>query len=299
MCCTRPPHVSVATIFEISRHMYICNVLLIRLLGSRRGFMPTRSRSSCQCPLFIESNILMRSPFITFLLDLSCGINYVSRTSTNPRYFEKIRVKAALYFVVENSSTAHDQFHPSWGSSGRRSPRVSVNLMLYLKPNCTKLGKYTHLRCCLSGETPESLQKSGVQIASDENLVNLEHEESIFSSSNMWSRRWCPWMNWPKSSRPLVCTLNPQSGGALEVVECFTCLGICIHSNCRVTDEVNARICKAGSRLGWRRRIRNDGIRKPCIAYAEPPLAEERAVFRAWLTLGLPEGHEGYYETFG
>ncbi|KAG5443317.1 hypothetical protein CSKR_107291 [Clonorchis sinensis] len=34
--------------------------------------------------------------------------------------------------VAENSSTAHDRFRPSWGSSGRRSPRVSVNLMFYL-----------------------------------------------------------------------------------------------------------------------------------------------------------------------
>ncbi|KAG5452111.1 hypothetical protein CSKR_107911 [Clonorchis sinensis] len=32
MCCTRPPHVPVATIFEISRYMYIRNGLLIRLL---------------------------------------------------------------------------------------------------------------------------------------------------------------------------------------------------------------------------------------------------------------------------
>ncbi|KAG5441923.1 hypothetical protein CSKR_106368 [Clonorchis sinensis] len=32
MCCTSPPHVSVATIFEISRYMYIRNALLIRLL---------------------------------------------------------------------------------------------------------------------------------------------------------------------------------------------------------------------------------------------------------------------------
>ncbi|KAG5450275.1 hypothetical protein CSKR_103122 [Clonorchis sinensis] len=28
--------------------------------------------------------------------------------------------------VAENSSTAHDRFRPSWGSSGRRSARVSV-----------------------------------------------------------------------------------------------------------------------------------------------------------------------------
>ncbi|KAG5444121.1 hypothetical protein CSKR_101607 [Clonorchis sinensis] len=32
MCCTRPPHVPVATIFEISRYMYRLNALLIRLL---------------------------------------------------------------------------------------------------------------------------------------------------------------------------------------------------------------------------------------------------------------------------
>ncbi|KER23154.1 hypothetical protein T265_08887 [Opisthorchis viverrini] len=41
--------------------------------------------------------------------------------------------------VAESPSTAHDRFRPSWGSSDRRSPRVSVNLMFYLKPNCTKL----------------------------------------------------------------------------------------------------------------------------------------------------------------
>ncbi|KAG5449522.1 hypothetical protein CSKR_111837 [Clonorchis sinensis] len=31
MCCTRPPHVPAATIFEISRYVYIRNALLIRL----------------------------------------------------------------------------------------------------------------------------------------------------------------------------------------------------------------------------------------------------------------------------
>ncbi|KAG5451453.1 hypothetical protein CSKR_107628 [Clonorchis sinensis] len=36
MCCTRPPHVPVVTIFEISRYMYIRNALLIRLLKTRR-----------------------------------------------------------------------------------------------------------------------------------------------------------------------------------------------------------------------------------------------------------------------
>ncbi|KER33622.1 hypothetical protein T265_00513 [Opisthorchis viverrini] len=36
MCCTRPPHASATAIFEISRYMYICNALLIRLLKIRR-----------------------------------------------------------------------------------------------------------------------------------------------------------------------------------------------------------------------------------------------------------------------
>ncbi|KAG5451073.1 hypothetical protein CSKR_105579, partial [Clonorchis sinensis] len=36
--------------------------------------------------------------------------------------------------VAETSSTAHDRFRPSWGSSGRRSPRFSVNCMFHVNP---------------------------------------------------------------------------------------------------------------------------------------------------------------------
>ncbi|KER21493.1 hypothetical protein T265_15082, partial [Opisthorchis viverrini] len=53
--------------------------------------------------------------------------------------------------VVENSSTAHDRFRPSaWGSSGRRRPRVSVNLMFYLNPNWTTFKKYSRLQINLA-----------------------------------------------------------------------------------------------------------------------------------------------------
>ncbi|KAG5453104.1 hypothetical protein CSKR_104190 [Clonorchis sinensis] len=45
--------------------------------------------------------------------------------------------------VAENSSTAHDRFCPSWGSSGRRSPRVSVNLMFLLP--VTVVFRVTHV----------------------------------------------------------------------------------------------------------------------------------------------------------
>ncbi|KAG5447341.1 hypothetical protein CSKR_113820 [Clonorchis sinensis] len=63
-------------------------------------------------------------------------------------------VKPAVFssnapLVAENSSTVHDRFRPSWGSSGRRSPRVSVNLMFYLNPNWTVFEKYTHLQISL------------------------------------------------------------------------------------------------------------------------------------------------------
>ncbi|KER32812.1 hypothetical protein T265_01110 [Opisthorchis viverrini] len=41
-------------------------------------------------------------------------------------------IKETTHKVAETSSTAHDRFRPSWGSPGRRSPRVSVNPMFYL-----------------------------------------------------------------------------------------------------------------------------------------------------------------------
>ncbi|KAG5453780.1 hypothetical protein CSKR_113836 [Clonorchis sinensis] len=51
--------------------------------------------------------------------------------------------------VAENSPTANDRFRPSWDSSDRRSPRVSVNLMFCLSPNSTDFDKYTHLQISL------------------------------------------------------------------------------------------------------------------------------------------------------
>ncbi|KAG5449782.1 hypothetical protein CSKR_100583 [Clonorchis sinensis] len=59
--------------------------------------------------------------------------------------------------VAENSLTAHDRFRPFWGSSGRHSPQVSVNLMFYLKPNCMVLAKYTHLQLSDNKHVTEKL----------------------------------------------------------------------------------------------------------------------------------------------
>ncbi|KER28417.1 hypothetical protein T265_04730 [Opisthorchis viverrini] len=90
---------------------YVCNALLIRFLKIRRrpttGFALLEAHQVGAVPEF----------------PVEC---YSQRTA---------------HKVAENFSTAHDQFRPSWGSSGKRSPRVSVNFMFYLKPNCTKLAK--------------------------------------------------------------------------------------------------------------------------------------------------------------
>ncbi|KER21641.1 hypothetical protein T265_10085 [Opisthorchis viverrini] len=63
--------------------------------------------------------------------------------------------------VAENSSTAHDRFRRSaLGLSGRRSSRDSVNLMFYVKPNCTKSAKYTHLHYVIINETTHKVAEN-------------------------------------------------------------------------------------------------------------------------------------------
>ncbi|KER23682.1 LOW QUALITY PROTEIN: hypothetical protein T265_14586 [Opisthorchis viverrini] len=68
-------------------------------------------------------------------------------------------LKKTTHKVAENTSTAHDRFRPSCrGSSGRRGPRVSVNLIFYLKLNSIDLHKYTNLyiRWVFTGDSTES-----------------------------------------------------------------------------------------------------------------------------------------------
>ncbi|KER21882.1 hypothetical protein T265_14990, partial [Opisthorchis viverrini] len=66
---------------------------------------------------------------------------------------EIIVIKETTHKVAENPLTAHDRFRPSSsGSSGRRSPRDSVNLVFYLNPNWTVFEKYTHLQINLMAQ---------------------------------------------------------------------------------------------------------------------------------------------------
>ncbi|KER25419.1 hypothetical protein T265_07101 [Opisthorchis viverrini] len=46
---------------------------------------------------------------------------------------QHISMNETTHKVAENSSTAHDRFRPFWGSSGRRSHRVSFDIVLETK----------------------------------------------------------------------------------------------------------------------------------------------------------------------
>ncbi|KER26182.1 hypothetical protein T265_06533 [Opisthorchis viverrini] len=83
----------------------------------------------------------------------------------------KLVDQCTTHKVDENLSTAHDRFRPSWSSLGTRSPRVSVNLMFYLKPNCTKLAKHTHLQTKLTSQTRDL---AGFQVSLLKNQISLQ-----------------------------------------------------------------------------------------------------------------------------
>ncbi|KER29255.1 hypothetical protein T265_13412, partial [Opisthorchis viverrini] len=91
-----------------------------------------------------------------------------------------INQKETTHEVAENSSTAHDRFRPSWGSSDRRGPRVSVNLMFYLNPNRTVSEKYIHLQTNLvftRNSTPYCKEKSKGGRGRDLVLAYHNHSE--------------------------------------------------------------------------------------------------------------------------
>ncbi|KER33440.1 hypothetical protein T265_12625, partial [Opisthorchis viverrini] len=62
MCCTRPPHVSVGTIFYISRYMYRRYTSLIRLLNTSRQHTLVFTRDSSE---FLVYDILRLNVLLT------------------------------------------------------------------------------------------------------------------------------------------------------------------------------------------------------------------------------------------
>ncbi|KER31940.1 hypothetical protein T265_01875 [Opisthorchis viverrini] len=67
-------------------------------------------------------------------------------------------------------------FFPSWGSSTKRIPQVSANLLFYVNPSCTKLAKYTHLQTNLTGvvEVPCLVWDRGFPAE----LINVERKQN-------------------------------------------------------------------------------------------------------------------------
>ncbi|KER25725.1 hypothetical protein T265_06895 [Opisthorchis viverrini] len=87
-----------------------------------------------------------------------------------------ILVKETTQKVDENSWIAHDRFRPSWGSSDRCSPRVSLNLMFYLNPNWTVFEKYTHQKREIQ-LTKKYLKKN--QSLYGDQMCSLERKSSL------------------------------------------------------------------------------------------------------------------------
>ncbi|KAG5451058.1 hypothetical protein CSKR_105595 [Clonorchis sinensis] len=75
------------------------------------------------------------------LFDVSRQLNVLHQAAS---FSSCYNIRDITMHVAENSSTVHDQFRPCWDSSGKRSPRVSVNLMFYSNTNWTDFNKYTH-----------------------------------------------------------------------------------------------------------------------------------------------------------
>ncbi|KAG5454029.1 hypothetical protein CSKR_102060, partial [Clonorchis sinensis] len=71
------------------------------------------------------------NPAESLVCDESRQLNVLHQAASCSSCYD---IRDIAIHVAENSSTAHDRFRPSWGSSGRHSPRVSVNLMFYLNP---------------------------------------------------------------------------------------------------------------------------------------------------------------------
>ncbi|KER29696.1 LOW QUALITY PROTEIN: hypothetical protein T265_13309 [Opisthorchis viverrini] len=96
---------------------------------------------------------------------------------------EVVFIKETTHRVAEISSKVHDWFRPSWSSSGRRSPRVSINLMFCLNPAWTVFEKYTHLQIS-SVFTRDSTESVVYDILQPEALPQKVHSKQTTLSVN-------------------------------------------------------------------------------------------------------------------
>ncbi|KER20379.1 hypothetical protein T265_15326, partial [Opisthorchis viverrini] len=90
---------------------------------------------------------MLKTPFEDEESAKGCAINIAhltealepvtSRLTVLASCSQQSLIKETTNKAAENASTAHNRFRPSSGSSGRRSPRLSGNLIFYLNQNWT------------------------------------------------------------------------------------------------------------------------------------------------------------------
>ncbi|KER26043.1 hypothetical protein T265_14084, partial [Opisthorchis viverrini] len=109
-----------------------CSDVLLR----GRGFETPRSFVRCALLMIPNKDETGVQYFLIFQYRL------VSMTRQNLHQTRRILfMKETTHKVAENASTAHDRLRPFRGSSGRRSPRVPINLMFYLNPHFTAISR--------------------------------------------------------------------------------------------------------------------------------------------------------------
>ncbi|KER23644.1 hypothetical protein T265_08500 [Opisthorchis viverrini] len=139
------------------------------------AFIDVFTSSTCVDHIFtlrqvLEQSHMYRRPPILVFPDSQGAFDPLDQsvlsTTLAQQVYGEFSIKETIHKVAENSSTAHDRFRPSWGSSGRCSPQVSVNHMIYLNPNCTVFEKYTHLQINLvfTGDSIESFVYDVLQL---------------------------------------------------------------------------------------------------------------------------------------
>ncbi|KAG5455058.1 hypothetical protein CSKR_109924 [Clonorchis sinensis] len=139
------PRITSGTKLEKVRQAELRMVQWLERESTNRKVSGSNPTSASRLPL----SRLGKPGSIPALVRPSCGMAFRHRKGSKA---ERTISNHVDWSVAENSSTAHDRFRPSWSSSGRRSPRVSVNLMFYLNPDWTDFEKYTHLQINLANE---------------------------------------------------------------------------------------------------------------------------------------------------
>ncbi|KAG5443125.1 hypothetical protein CSKR_110532 [Clonorchis sinensis] len=109
--------------------------------------------TNCSLDKLVTDNVLTWTPAESPVCDVSRQLNVLHQAASCSSCYD---IRDIAIHVAENPSTAHNRFRLSWGSSSRRSPQVSVNLMFYLNPNWADFEKYTdlHINLVFARDSP-------------------------------------------------------------------------------------------------------------------------------------------------